>query len=77
MRKSFLFFLLFLLTANLLAVPAKRQKKTLIMADGSKVEAVFCGDENIHYYASDDGRMFSLDAKGFAREVDAGKIRRL
>ncbi len=77
MRKSFLFFLLFLLTANLLAVPAKRQKKTLIMADGSKVEAVFCGDENIHYYASDDGRMFFLDAKGFAREVDAGKIRRL
>ncbi len=41
----------------LMAVPAMRGVvKTLTLRDGSKVEATLVGDENMHYYKTDDGR---------------------
>lgn len=40
------------------AVPAKPIKKTVTLADGSKIEVIFSGDEHFCFYRADDGRVF-------------------
>ena len=47
--------LLSFVAMGMMAVPAKRVKKTLVLADGTTVEAVLTGDENVHYYTAADG----------------------
>ena len=74
MRKVLLALLAFLLSLHVGAVPAKRQKTTLTLADGSKVTATFCGDENLHFYITEDGRTFCLTDKGEVQEVSSQKL---
>ena len=50
--------LLSFVAMGMMAVPAKRVKKTLVLADGTTVEAVLTGDENVHYYTAADGRKY-------------------
>lgn len=58
MRKLFLLLVtaMFAVTSAV-AVPAKHGvKKTITLADGSRVEAELKGDEHVNYYRTDDGR---------------------
>ena len=70
MRNVLFSLLAFLLSMYIGAVPAKRQKTILTLADGSKVTAAFCGDENLHFYLADDGRTFCLNDKQEVQEVN-------
>ena len=47
-----------------LAVPAKRVKRTLTLADGTQKEVVLQGDEYVHYYADADGNVYTESADG-------------
>ena len=77
MRNVLLFLLAFLLSVQIGAVPAKRQNTMLTLADGSKVTATFCGDENLHFYLTEDGRAFCLDDKQNVQEVSRSKLCRI
>ncbi|MBO7068459.1 MAG: M6 family metalloprotease domain-containing protein [Bacteroidaceae bacterium] len=77
MRNVLLFLLAFLLSLRVGAVPAKRQRITLTLADGSKLPTTFFGDENFHFYATGDGRAFLLNEKREVREVNAQTLRSL
>lgn len=52
------------------AYPFKRYKK---LADGSTLELTLTGDENIHYYQSDNGQAFRLD-KGSLLPISAEQL---
>ena len=58
MRKTITTTLLLLASLTALAVPAKRVKRTLTLADGSQVTATFMGDENMHYWLGEDGTRY-------------------
>lgn len=58
------------------AVPAKKERCTLFFADGSSVEATWMGDENIHFYQTDDGSYLNCDKNGIAHFVNADSIQR-
>ena len=75
MRILLLFLLSFLLSVDIRAVPAKRQRVTLTLADGSNLETTFCGDENLHFFKADDGRTFVLTDEGKVQEVNAQSLR--
>ncbi len=55
------------------AVPAKRVQRTLTLPDGTQVAAVQCGDENFHYWKSDDGRVFVWNGQGQMTEMSLGQ----
>lgn len=57
------------------AVPAKRERCTLKLLDGSTIEATWMGDEAMHFYQTDDGKCLQTDDKGFAHFVDAEQLR--
>ena len=57
------------------AVPAKRERHTLTLSDGSTIEATLMGDEMLHYYQTDDGRCLQCDSLGIARFVEADMLR--
>ncbi|MBR3433017.1 MAG: M6 family metalloprotease domain-containing protein [Bacteroidaceae bacterium] len=77
MRHVFLFLSALLLSLSIGAVPAKRQRTVLTLADGSRVTATSCGDENMHFFLTDDGRTFCLGAEGLAYEVERPRMQRL
>ena len=52
------------------AIPAKRERHMLTLADGSKVEATLMGDEMLHYFQTDDGRCLQYDSCGNACFVE-------
>ncbi len=56
------------------AVPAKPVWQKIVMADGSVVTAMKCGDENFHYYRTDTGTLFVKDTDGSFREVDGEEL---
>lgn len=64
MKKHLLLLALFLVSSLAHSIPAKRLKKTITLADGTKVEAVLRGDENVHFYSAGDGRLFQSDSVG-------------
>jgi M6 family metalloprotease-like protein len=74
MRKVLLVLLAFLISFHVGAVPAKRQKTTLTLADGSKVAATFYGDENLHFYLAEDGRAFCLNEMQEVQEVSQSRL---
>ena len=75
MKRRLLPVLLSFVATGMLAVPAKRVKKTLTLADGSTVEAVLSGDENVHYYTATDGSRYVQSAgKDFFRLADADEL---
>jgi len=49
---------------TVVAVPAKRIQRTLTLADGTTVEAVFTGDEFNHYWLADDGTQYVHQGDG-------------
>ncbi|MCR4921992.1 MAG: M6 family metalloprotease domain-containing protein [Bacteroidaceae bacterium] len=77
MKKRIHFSVLITLVATtLLAVPAKRVKRTITLTDGTQVEAVLSGDENVHFYTAADGTKYVCsDVKGLYREADADELR--
>lgn len=58
---------------SLLAVPALPVKRWIHKADGTSVQVTLTGDENCHYYRSDDGRAYRLE-KGNFIEVPADEL---
>ena len=62
-------------TLTLYAIPAKRERCTLTLPDGSKVEATFMGDEHLHFYLTDDGRYLLPCTGDTARYVEQDTIR--
>lgn len=56
---------------TMFAVPAKRERHTLSLSDGSTVEATLMGDEMQHFYQTDDGRCLLCDDNGIAHFVEA------
>lgn len=58
------------------AVPAKRERCTLTLADGTTVEATWMGDESMHFYMTDEGRCLQEDSQGIAHFVDAEQLHR-
>ena len=55
---------LLMLSTVALAVPAKRVKKTITLADGTKKELTLVGDENMHFYVDADENVYVMDADG-------------
>ena len=61
---------------TLLAVPAKRIKTTITLADGTRLEAVLCGDENVHFYMAADGTKYvRSDVPGVFRPVSSEELK--
>lgn len=58
--------LLSLISVICLAMPAKRIKRSLTLADGTTVMATLVGDENGHWYVDDMGKALSEDNTGVA-----------
>ena len=69
--RSFLLFLFGFYALMLSAVPAKRERCTLTLLDGKTIEATWMGDEVMHFYRTDDGKLLQCNEKGFAQFVDA------
>ncbi len=67
--------LLFCLYVMILsAVPAKRERYTLHLADGTTVEATAMGDETMHFFQTDDGRHLQCDSLGIAHYVEIDNL---
>lgn len=65
--RSFLIYILLLVSTLAYSIPAKRIKKT-ITVDGESIEITLVGNENLHFWRSADGRMFQQKDDGkFAR----------
>ena len=74
MKKILLSLLCYFCALMAFAVPAKRERCTLMLADGSTIEATWMGDEVMHFYQTDDGKCLQCDDKGIAHFVDAGQL---
>ncbi len=70
MLKAILVLLISIYSISLAAIPAKRERYTLTLADGTKIEATSMGDEVMHFYMTDDGRYLRCDSNGIASFVD-------
>ena len=70
MRKLILFVICGIYAIMMSAVPAKRERYTLTLADGSTIQATAMGDENLHFFLTDDGRCLQCDTLGIAHFVD-------
>lgn len=64
MKRYFLTLLALCMTTVLLAIPAKRVKRTITLTDGSQVTATFGGDEYLHYYTDASGNRYVAQADG-------------
>lgn len=65
---------LLLYSTLLLAVPARRVKKTITLSDGSRKEVVLRGDENVHFLQASDGTMYTGNESAGYRKVEAREI---
>ncbi len=63
-----------LVAVSVMAVPAKRIKKTITLADGTTREVVFRGDEHVHFYQAEDGTAYQLDEQKIFRQVDKARL---
>ena len=62
-------FLLSFIAVVCLAIPAKRIKRSLTLADGTTITATLIGDENGHWYVDDNGKALTEDSAGIARYI--------
>ena len=74
MKKIFTLLAVLLTTLNAAAVPAKPVKRTLTLADGTTVTATMRGDENFHFYVTDDGRALTARPDGTFQFTDEQTI---
>ena len=65
-----------LIWASTFAVPAKRERCILTLSDGSKIEAVWMGDESFHFYKTDDGRYLQCDEADIAHFITQETVTR-
>lgn len=66
---------LLLVSIITMAIPARRVKKTITLKDGTAVEVILQGDENVHYYLTEDDRRFQFsEATACYEEVDMETI---
>lgn len=64
MKRIFSLAAAFMMAAGLLAVPAKRIKRTFTQADGTQITATLVGDENGHYWKDANGLRYELKSDG-------------
>lgn len=57
------------------AVPAKPVKRILTLTDGTTITATLRGDENLHYYVTDDGRALTECPDGTFQFADEQTLR--
>ena len=70
MKNCIILSILFSLVATTcLAIPAKRVRKSLTLADGTTVMATLTGDENGHWYVDDQGKALTEDNTGVAHYI--------
>ena len=70
MKNCIILSILFSLVATTcLAIPAKRVRKSLTLADGTTVMATLTGDENGHWYVNDQGKALTEDNTGVAHYI--------
>ena len=74
MRKVLLLLTLGLFSLTAFAVPAKRERCWLTLADGTSIEATRMGDETIHFYVTDDGQYLQCDNQDIAHFVEPDVI---
>ena len=61
--------LLSLVAMTCIAMPAKRVRRSLTLADGTIVMATLTGDENGHWYVDDMGKVLTEDSIGIAHYI--------
>ena len=76
MHRIFLLLLMGFYALMASAVPAKRERCLLTLADGSTVEATWMGDELMHFYLTDDGQYLQEDDQGIAHFVNAENLQK-
>jgi len=76
MHRIFLLLLMGFYALMASAVPAKRERCLLTLADGSTVEATWTGDELMHFYLTDDGQYLQEDDQGIAHFVNAENLQK-
>lgn len=59
--------ILSLVAMTSLAIPAKRVRRALTLADGTIIMATLTGDENGHWFVDDSGKALTEDSEGVAR----------
>lgn len=77
MRRTLLFHICCFCVLMVSAVPAKRERHTLTLADGSTLVATAMGDEILHFFQTDDGRFLQCDSLGIAHFVDSDELHAL
>ena len=75
MRKVILPFIFGICALTAFAVPAKRERCILTLADGTLIEATRMGDETIHFFLTDDGKYLQCDNQDIAHFVEPDVIR--
>ena len=76
MKRLFFTLSLALTSLILLAIPAKRgQWQILTLADGTEVRAQLVGDEHLHFWQTEDGQRYTIQADGKAVKADMEKMR--
>ena len=58
-----------LVAMTCIAMPAKRVRRSLTLADGTTVMATLTGDENGHWYVDDTGKVLTEDSIGIAHYI--------
>ena len=61
---------LLMISTTAMAVPAKRVKKTVTLADGTKKEVVLMGDENMHFYQDAENNVYTRNSDGVCVKRD-------
>ena len=74
--KPFAVILLAFYALTMSAVPAKRERCTLVLADGRSVVATAMGDELVHYYLTDDGKYLQCSGDGVAHFVEPNALQK-
>ena len=68
-NRTYFSLLLSFIAVICLAIPAKRIKRSLTLADGTTVMATLVGDENGHWYVDDKGKALTEDSMGVAHYI--------
>lgn len=73
MKRIFIFAMLAATSIAMLAVPAKRSKRTLTLSDGTKIEAMLIGDEHGHWFIDNNGKALQVK-NGIARYLSVFEL---
>ena len=72
--KNILAFCILMISVMAMAVPAKRVKKTITLADGTQKELMLVGDENMHFYMDAENNAYTCNAEGVYVKSDLRKL---